>query len=249
MENAPLILLAFLIAGTVKGVVGLGLPAIAIALLTIVLAPPEAAALIVLPSILTNIWQAWAGPDFRGLLRRLAPLLIGTVLGVWGAMLVGLGIADPAMQRIGGAVLGIMLAIYALTALLLPVFRLPERVERRYGPAIGGVTGIVTAATGLLIVPGAAWIQAMGLPRDSLVQALGIFLTVGNTAFGTGLALDGVLTAEKLAASLLLALPAAFAGLWLGARLRSVVQPALFRRVFLLALLALGIWQALRPLL
>ena len=82
MENAPLILLAFLIAGTVKGVVGLGLPAIAIALLTIVLAPPEAAALIVVPSILTNLWQAWAGPDFRGLLKRLAPLLIGTVLGV-----------------------------------------------------------------------------------------------------------------------------------------------------------------------
>lgn len=249
MEHAALILIAFLVAGTVKGVVGLGLPAIAIALLTIVLAPPQAAALIVVPSILTNIWQAWAGPDLRGLARRLAPMLIGTVLGVWGAMAIGLGIADPAIQRLGGAVLGVLLAVYALTALLLPVFRVPPRAERRYGPLMGALTGIVTAATGLLIMPGAAWIQAMGLPRDALVQGLGIFLTVGNTAFGAGLAVDGVLTTRILVASLLLALPAAFAGMWLGARLRSVVEPALFRRVFLLALLALGLWQALRPLL
>jgi uncharacterized protein len=249
MENAPLILIAFLVAGTVKGVVGLGLPAIAIALLTIVLPPPQAAALIVVPSILTNIWQAWAGPDFRGLLRRLAPLLLGSVLGVWGAMAIGLGIADPAIQRLGGAVLGVMLAIYALSALLLPLFSVPEHSERRYGPLIGAITGVITAATGLLIVPGAAWIQALGLPRDALVQALGIFLTVGNTAFGAGLAVDGVLTVQKLTASLLVALPAALLGMWLGGRLRAVVEPALFRKLFLLALLALGLWQALRPLL
>jgi uncharacterized membrane protein YfcA len=249
MDNAALILAALLVAGFVKGVVGLGLPAVALALLGLVLPPAQAAALIVLPSILTNVWQAWSGPEFLGLARRLAPLLLGVVLGIWGAMAVGLGIGDPAIQRAGGAVLGVMLAVYALTALLLPVFRVPPAAERRYGPAIGAATGVVTAATGLMLVPGAAWVQALGLPRDSLVQALGIFLTVGNAAFGAGLAVDGLLGAQTLAASLLLALPAALGGQWLGARLRGVIEPALFRRVFLLALLALGLYQAARPLL
>jgi uncharacterized membrane protein YfcA len=249
MENAPLILTALLVAGLVKGIVGLGLPAVALAILGLALPPAQAAALIVVPSILTNIWQAWSGPDFRGLLRRLAPLLLGTVAGVWGAMALGLGINDPAIQRAGGAVLGAMLAIYALTALLLPVFRVPAPAERRTAPAIGVATGVVTAATGLLLIPGAAWIQALGLPRDALVQALGIFLTVGNTAFGAGLAVDGVLGAATLAASLLLALPAALAGQWVGTRLRQVIDPRLFRRVFLFALLALGLYQAVRPFL
>lgn len=249
MENAALILAALLLAGFVKGVVGLGLPAVALAVLGLALPPAQAAALIVVPSILTNVWQAWSGPDLLGLARRLAPMLLGVVLGVWGAMAIGLGIGDPVIQRAGGAVLGVMLALYALTALLLPVFRVPDAAERRYGPAIGLATGAVTAATGLLLIPGAAWIQALGLPRDRLVQALGIFLTVGNTAFGAGLAVDGLLGASTLAAALLLALPAALAGQWLGTRLRGVIEPGLFRRVFLLALLALGLYQAVRPLL
>ena len=69
--------IAFLIAGFVKGVIGLGLPTVAIGLLGLVMPPAEAAALLVVPSLVTNVWQLAAGPSLMTLLRRLWPMLLG----------------------------------------------------------------------------------------------------------------------------------------------------------------------------
>ncbi|MDR6287867.1 putative membrane protein YfcA [Inquilinus ginsengisoli] len=65
------IALTFLLAGFVKGVLGLGLPTVAMGLLGLAMAPAQAAALLVVPSLVTNLWQLFAGPRFGGLLRRL----------------------------------------------------------------------------------------------------------------------------------------------------------------------------------
>src|SRR3954454_302355 len=78
------IFLVFVLAGFVKGVVGLGLPTVAVGLLGIVMAPREAAALLVLPSLVTNVWQLAAGPAIGPLVRRLWPMLVAIVLGTLG---------------------------------------------------------------------------------------------------------------------------------------------------------------------
>src|SRR5262245_4778929 len=52
----------FALAGLVKGVIGMGLPTVSMGLLAVVMSPLEAAALLVLPSFLTNLWQMIAGP-------------------------------------------------------------------------------------------------------------------------------------------------------------------------------------------
>ena len=70
----PLILLTFLLAGMVKGVVGLGLPTIAVGLLGLVMTPMQAAALLIMPSMVTNIWQLCDGRSPLPMLRRLWPL-------------------------------------------------------------------------------------------------------------------------------------------------------------------------------
>jgi uncharacterized protein len=48
----------FVLAGFVKGVIGLGLPTVAMGLLALLMTPAQAAAVLVVPSFLTNIWQA-----------------------------------------------------------------------------------------------------------------------------------------------------------------------------------------------
>src|SRR5580704_11395627 len=53
----------FLLAGLIKGVIGLGLPTVSMGLLAIVMPPLQAAAILVLPSFLTNVWQMLAGPS------------------------------------------------------------------------------------------------------------------------------------------------------------------------------------------
>ena len=91
-------LAVFLLAGTVKGLVGLGLPTITIALTSLVLPLPEAIALISLPTIVTNVWQAAVGGKFRIIVRRQWPLIVPL-----GDRALSHGVAD----RAEGAELGV----------------------------------------------------------------------------------------------------------------------------------------------
>src|SRR5436305_14225626 len=83
------ILAVFLLAGTVKGVVGMGLPTVAMGLLATAMPPPDAAAILLVPSFVTNVWQLLAGPSFLSLCKRLSTMMIGIVIGtVSGAGLI-----------------------------------------------------------------------------------------------------------------------------------------------------------------
>jgi len=87
------VLAVFVLAGFTKGIIGLGLPTISMGLLAIVLSPVEAAALLILPSLVTNPWQMLDGPHLTTLLRRLWPLNLGVCVGTWlgASFLSGLG--------------------------------------------------------------------------------------------------------------------------------------------------------------
>ena len=79
---------AFLLAGFVKGVIGLGLPTVSIGLLGLLLTPAQAAAILVVPSLVTNVWQAWPAAVLLALARRLWPMLAGICVGTFiGAVL------------------------------------------------------------------------------------------------------------------------------------------------------------------
>src|SRR5215470_8547418 len=84
--------LTFALAGFVKGVIGLGLPTVAMGLLAVVVPPAQAAALLIVPSFVTNIWQLALGPDLAPLVRRLWPMQLGICLGTWAGSLLGAGL-------------------------------------------------------------------------------------------------------------------------------------------------------------
>ena len=73
----------FLLAGTVKGVIGLGLPTVSLALLTVAIDLPHAMALLLVPSFITNLWQAAVGGNGGAILRRLWPFLLMATGTVW----------------------------------------------------------------------------------------------------------------------------------------------------------------------
>lgn len=84
VDVASLLVVAgtFLIAGSVKGVIGLGLPPVSLALLTVALDLPTAMALMLIPSFVTNIWQSMVGGNARAILVRLWPFLAMATLTV-----------------------------------------------------------------------------------------------------------------------------------------------------------------------
>ncbi|HHO8906554.1 TPA: TSUP family transporter, partial [Pseudomonas aeruginosa] len=129
----PLIALTFLLAGFVKGVVGLGLPTVSVGLLGLAMPPMQAAALLIVPSMVTNLWQLACGPRFLGLMKRLAGLLLGVVVGT---LLVGAWLGGDAPRQATG-VLGLALAAYALLGLAAIPLHLPARHEPWAGPLVG----------------------------------------------------------------------------------------------------------------
>src|SRR3954469_4753302 len=101
---------AFVLAGFVKGVLGQGLPTVAIGLLSLIMSPGEAAALVVIPALLTNIWQGWFGPSLMPLIWRLWPTLLASFVGTFVATALGLGLLTPeavtmACKALGQAVI------------------------------------------------------------------------------------------------------------------------------------------------
>ncbi len=231
----------FAVAGAVKGIIGLGLPTIAIGLLATVMTPVQAAAILLLPSIVTNVWQMTAGPSLLPLARRLWPMMLGVCVGTWA----GAGLINGATGRAGAGLLGAALVIYALTGLAAFRPTVETSHETWLGPSVGAVTGLMTAATGVFVIPAVPYLQAIGLEKENLVQALGLSFTVSTVALAINLAFLGALNAT-LAAPAAYALVAACAGMWIGQRLRLHLQPAAFRRWFFIGLLLLGAYLVVR---
>ena len=89
-----LVAAVFTLGGFFKGAVGLGLPTITMGLLSVVMLPAQAAALLVVPSLITNLWQI-GGPGFVALLRRLGTMLAGVCVGVALAPAGSAAVAGP----------------------------------------------------------------------------------------------------------------------------------------------------------
>src|SRR5258705_5691522 len=154
-----LVTMTFLGAGVVKGVTGMGLPTVAMGVLGIAMPPADAAAVLVLPSLVTNVGHLLAGPAIVSTLRRLWPMMMGIVLGtvVGSPLLVH---ADPMWSGIS---LGTVLIIYAGYALLTPTLSIPRSVEVWLSPLVGVVTGLITGATAVFTIPAVPYLQALSL--------------------------------------------------------------------------------------
>jgi uncharacterized membrane protein YfcA len=234
----------FLIAGFVKGMIGMGLPTVAVGLLGLMMMPARAAAILLVPSLVTNVWQALAGGAARALVRRLWPLLSGICIGTFIA-------AMWLPNASGGAAtlwLGAALALYAALGLFKIHFKVPPRHETWLGLVMGGLTGAISVSTGIFVLPAVPYIQALEFDRHKLVQALGLSFTVSTITLALALTHAGELH-MSLAGASLTALAAALLGMVLGQIARGRVKPQTFRLWFFLGLLALGLHLALRGLL
>ena len=226
---------AFVLAGTVKGVIGLGLPTVSLGLLTVALDLPTAMALLIVPSFTTNLWQAAIGGNGRAIIRRVWPFLLMATATVW--------IGATALTRLDlsllSGLLGALLVTYAGLNLSGVRISISERREVWAGPMFGIANGVLTGMTGSFIVPGVMFLQAIGLSRDTLVQAMGILFAASTIALALALQRNGLLTNQLNIASVA-ALPPAMLGMVVGQRIRQRLSEERFRQAFFIAILMLG---------
>ena len=235
--NTILILLTFLLAGAVKGVIGLGLPTVSLAILTVAIDLPTAMALLLLPSLVTNLWQALAGGHAKLIISRLWPFLLIATVTIW--------IGASALTRVDLAwlstLLGALLIAYAGTNLAGLSMTISPQRELWAGPLLGLINGVLTGMTGSFVVPGVMFLQAIGLARDVLIQAMGILFVLSTLALAMALQRNALLTMEHGILSALALLPAII-GMVFGQQIRQKISEQLFRQIFFISLMLLGIY-------
>ncbi|EPG42658.1 sulfite exporter TauE/SafE family protein [Acinetobacter colistiniresistens] len=240
MTFLAIIIVVFAFAGMIKGMIGLGLPAVSMGLLTIAMSPFQAASLLIVPSMVTNIWQLFAEGRVWMFIRRFWTLLAGIIVGsIWSFL--------PTLNQSHGhsseILLGCMLALYGCYGLCVKKLPHLAKYERWLSPVVGYIGGAVTVATGVVIIPVVPYLQSLHLKRDELVQALGLTFTVSTICLAVFLQhnpMAGMHLDYRLSA---VALVAALAGMWLGKKIRYQLNEQRFRRLFFIGLMALGMYM------
>ena len=238
LQTAIGIGLVFALAGAVKGITGMGLPTVAVSLLGLWMAPAQAAALLVGPSLVTNVAQC-RGRHGRQLVARLWP--------AWFALAV-VTVLTPDLSGTGidaHRLLGAVLVGYGLLGLWRPVLADLSGRAGVCGAIAGAATGLVTAATAVFVMPLVPFLQALRLDRDALVQALGLSFTVATLALAVRVQAAGA-AASLLSWEAAWALAAALGGLALGTQLRELLSGPAFQRSLFVAFAGLGLANLLR---
>ena len=226
---------AFVLAGSVKGVIGLGLNMVSLGLIAATIDLTTAMALLLIPSFVTNIWQAFVGGNCKYILLRIWPfLLLATItIGIGSTALVSIN------QAYLSTLLGILLISYSALNLLGVRFAISARHQKWSGLLLGTANGILAGMTGSFVVPGVMYLQAIGFQRDMLVQAMGMLFTLSTIGLAIALKANNLLTYKLTAVSAYAVIPAIF-GMVIGQRVRKELSEALFRKIFFVSLLSLG---------
>jgi uncharacterized membrane protein YfcA len=225
----------FLLAGSVKGVIGLGLPTVSLGLLAATLDLTTAMALLLIPSFITNIWQATVGGNGKFIIQRIWPFLCLATVTIW--------LGSTALTVINPLYLSILLGVLLLTYSVLNIlgFRLsisPQH-EKWSGPLLGAANGILTGMTGSFVVPGVMYLQAIGLPRDMLVQAMGMLFSLSTIGLAFALQKSNLLTSELATISAFAVIPSMI-GMVAGQKIRKSLSETRFKRIFFWSILVLG---------
>lgn len=225
---------AFLAAGCVKGVIGMGLPLTAIAVLTMTIGLREAVPLIVIPVLVTNAWQATRGGALGHHFRRFWSLNLLSCAGVWGGTVL-LFMIDP---RVLSIVLGGVIIAYVLVNLFAVRLSVPAGGEALLSPVVGLFSGALAGLTGSVGAPVAIYYQALGLDREAFLQAISLSFFLAAVVWLPALAGQSAYNLDTVIVSTAALVPA-LAGMWIGQRIRNRLSEERFRLwvfVFLLIL-------------
>ena len=228
---------AILLAGLLKGIIGVGFQTVGIAFLTVITNLPNAISLLLIPSLVTNLWQAGAGGKLFTILIRLWPLIITACMMVWFG---SIALTSVSLSYLS-ALLGVLLIIYSTFSLFGLRFEVKTKNEWWLAPFIGLINGVLTGMTGIFVVPCVFYFQAIGFRKDTLIQSMGVLFTALTLMLIVSLKTKNILTLELSGWSAFAIFPAII-GVLVGQLMRKRISEEIFKNIFFLCLIFLGIF-------
>jgi len=236
------ITLALLLGGVVKGITGIGVPLVAMPILSQFLPIKLAVLLLSMPIILGNIPQALEGGEMLSTVRTIAAPIVGTVLG----NIVGVAILLSLNAHHAQAASGALLIVAAALMLSAPKLKLSPGMQMPVGLALGFGAALMES---IASVPGpllATYLIATGATGRAFTKRIAIILVVSIVTLVTTFSGAAHASAVDLLVSAAASIPAII-GMWLARPVRDKLPPRAFRMVVLLFVLVAAaqmIWKS-----
>ena len=210
-------LAAFIFAGVIKGLVGIGMPTAAISVLAQFTDPRLAIILVMGPGLVTNSWQLWRSGRMSEAIKKFMPFAIVMMIGIWFFAQFATGLPTNVML-IG---VGIVIVLFVISSLFTPP-RIPDRYDLPTQLSIGSVAGVLGGLSAIWSPAVVIYLLARNVPRDMYMGATGLLVLLGSVSLITGYWQAGALSAELAGQSAVMVVPALLGysnGEWLRARL------------------------------
>ena len=232
-----------LLAAIVKGAIGFGFPTLGTPLLALVIDVKTAVAVLVIPNMVMDGLQLRRSGPIGDAPRRLAPLLLFTMIGT----VIGTKLLVALSPRTATMILGVFILGYVLLDLARFSPRVPPSWELTLAAPVGLAAGIMGGITNAPGTPIALYLVALGMEKKEFVRSIAFtFLVVKGVQLVT-LVWYGLLTWSLAVVSLGLA-ATGLAGFALGLKLQDRLDQRSFSRAVLIFLAALGVWLLVRTL-
>ena len=228
--------IAMIAGGTVKGVVGIGLPLVSLPVMATFIPIPKAIALLLFPSFATSVWQTFQGGLFVPSVKRFWPLLLGMAIGTP----VSVRMLATFDLKVLYLILGTVVAVFGALlhrSLVLPV---SPRAEPWAAPVVGAVSGLVGGLSMLFGPVYAMYLAGLKLGKEHFVAVIALSNVWATLVLAASMARFDLFGGTDFMASLLALIPA-FAGLAIGQWLRGYINEARFRRTLAAVLFLIGL--------
>jgi uncharacterized membrane protein YfcA len=237
------IALAVLLGGFVKGVVGIGLPIVSIAVLSSVIDAHFALGIIMFPLMFTNLWQMLRAGRPLAVIRRFWPLMASMLICIW--------VGTHLVTRLPGASLygfiGAAVVLFTTANYFTPDWHLPARSERWAAPIAGALSGLLGGISTIWGPPLTMLFIMIRLPKEAFIQATGTIWFAASIPLLMGYRQNGILDDSTAVLSLAACLPS-FVGQWVGTWVRARIEQESFRKVLLIVFFLIGLHLIRRAL-
>lgn len=227
-----------LFAGFVKGAVGFAMPMIMLSAFGSFLVPETALALLIAPTLVTNLAQAfrqgWRAAWESAMKYRLHIAMVMVFIPVSAAFV--RVIPQPLML----VLLGVPIVLFA--AVQLAGRSLAIRIEhrRRAEAGLGVIGGLYGGISGIWGPPLIVFLLSTGAGKQETVRVQGVVFLIGSVVLLVSHMFSGVLNAQTLPLSVLMVIPAMI-GMWTGFAAHDRLDPVRFRRWTLVLLCLTGL--------
>jgi len=229
------VIFSLIAAGFLKGIIGVGMPVVALPLLSLFIDIKSAAMLLSMPLILSNLPQALEGGKTGRCLMQLTPVLLGMIPGLFLGVRLLLAI-DASVAKI---IAGLVLIGVACVTLLAPKLALQSRLVLPAGIAFGffgGILGGIAAMAGPLVF---IYLLAKGLRGQAFTKEASLYLVVSSGLLALLLTASSQFSWLDVAVSTAALLPVVL-GMQAGQRMRDRIAPETFKKLVLIAVIAAG---------